>query len=69
MTAAEAAVLLNRSPRWVREQCQSGALEATFYGGAYDITDDAIKRYKAEHAVRPAQPKGRRRPRRQRRAA
>jgi hypothetical protein len=62
--ASEAAVLLNRSPRWVREQCRDGHLEATFYGGAYDITPDAIERYKAKHAVRPAPPKGRRRPRR-----
>ena len=64
MTAAEAAPLLNRSPRWVREQCQTGALEATFYGGAYDITEDAIARYKAKHAVKPKLPRGRRRPRR-----
>jgi hypothetical protein len=64
MNTSEAAGALDKSVRWVREACASGQLEASLFGGTYSITDEALARFRASRIVKPAQPKGRRRPRR-----
>ena len=58
MTTTEAASRLGKTPRWIRQQCKTGELRASFYGGSYNISDDAIDAY--IHAHLKVTKKGRR---------
>jgi len=50
MNTAEAAAALGKTPWWIRRQCVSGELQASYYGGSWNITEDAIAAYLAAHS-------------------
>jgi len=53
MNTDQAAAELGKSSWWVRRQCASGALRASYYGGSWNITPDAIAAYIAAHTNTP----------------
>jgi excisionase family DNA binding protein len=65
LTAADVAESWGKSRRFVYEQLNSGALEGSYFGGQWHITQEAVDAYVKAHTRKaPAAPKGRRRPRR-----
>ena len=64
MNTAEAAIALGKKPRWVRIQCATGELRASFYGGSWNLTPEDISAYKDAHSNAPRTVAARRRPRR-----
>ena len=63
MNTKEAGAVLGMSPWWVRRQCAAGALRASYYGGNWAISDEAITAYLDAHsnAPRPVATRQRRR--------
>ena len=49
MNTAEAGVILGKTPWWVRRQCASGELRASFYGGTWNISQEAVDQYIEAH--------------------
>jgi hypothetical protein len=64
LTPSDVAEQWGKQPRFVREQCQTGQLVASFFGGRWHITQDAVDAYVAAHTRKAAPKSGRRRPRR-----
>ncbi|MGZ4516404.1 MAG: helix-turn-helix domain-containing protein [Mycobacteriaceae bacterium] len=64
LTAAEVAEKLRKTPWYVRRLCRTGQLEAATIGREWRITPTAVEAFVAANVHKPAQPKGRRRPRR-----
>lgn len=53
MTLTEAAALLGLSPSTLRVQILKGKLRATKRGRDWHVTPHEVKRYAAEHKLRP----------------
>ena len=64
MTTSQAAVALSKSAWWVRRQCASGELRASYFGGSWSITPEDIAAYVDAHSNAPRTVAARRRPRR-----
>ena len=64
MNTAQAAAALGKTAWWIRRQCKSGELRASYYGGSWDIDPEAITAFKDAHSNAPRTVAARRRPRR-----
>lgn len=53
MNTKDAGAALGKSPWWVRRQCVSGEIRASFYGGTWNITQAAIEAYLDAHSNVP----------------
>ena len=64
MNTSQAGALLGKTAWWVRRQCASGELRASFYGGSWNLAPEAIDEYLDAHSNAPRVVAARRRPRR-----
>ena len=53
LNTKDAGIALDKSPYWIRQQCASGNLRASFYGGNWILSEEAITAYIAAHANAP----------------
>jgi hypothetical protein len=53
MNTRDAGIALGKTPYWVRQQCASGELRASFFGGSWMISEDAVAAYIEAHANAP----------------
>jgi hypothetical protein len=64
VNTSQAALALGKTPWWVRKQCHKKELRASYYGGSWLITPEAITEYVEAHSNVPRPKAARRRPRR-----
>lgn len=65
MNTADAARELGMSEWWVRRECNAGRIRASYYGGHWNLTHEAITEYIDQHTnTQPLVVRLRRRPRR-----
>jgi len=64
MNTKEAGLVLGKSSWWIRRQCASGELRASFYGGSWNLAPEDISAYRESHSNTPRTVAARRRPRR-----
>jgi len=64
MNTSQAAIALGKTAWWIRRQCASGELRASYYGGSWNVDEMAIDEYLEAHSNAPRTVAARRSPRR-----
>jgi hypothetical protein len=64
VNTAEAGKVLGKTAWWIRRQCASGELRASYYGSSWNVDPEAIDEYVDAHSNAPRTVAARRRPRR-----
>ena len=64
MNTTQAATVLGKTAWWIRRQCAKGELQASYYGGSWNVSPEAITAYLDAHSNTPRTVAARRRPRR-----